>query len=153
MADTKIEWTEKTWNPIRARDMRTNKVGHYCELTSSGCANCYASAMQVRFGMPAFSWRSKDKVEVDGSVLVGELRIHLDEEVLAQPLKWKKPRRVFPCSMTDLFGAWVPDRWFVSVQVEEQIAVAENQDSAIGLDLGLKSFVVGSDGSSLEFVR
>lgn len=41
-------------------------------------------------------------------------------------------------------------RWFVSVQVEEQIAVSENQGPAIGLDLGLKSFVVGSDGSSLE---
>lgn len=41
-------------------------------------------------------------------------------------------------------------RWFVSVQVEEQIAVAENQGPAIGLDLGLKSFVVGSDGSSLD---
>lgn len=41
-------------------------------------------------------------------------------------------------------------RWFVSVQVEEQIAIAENQGPAIGLDLGLKSFVVGSDGSSLE---
>ena len=41
-------------------------------------------------------------------------------------------------------------RWFVSVQVEEQIAVSESQGPAIGLDLGLKSFVVGSDGSSLE---
>lgn len=41
-------------------------------------------------------------------------------------------------------------RWFVSVQVEEQIAVSENQGPAIGLDLGLKAFVVGSDGSSLE---
>ncbi len=41
-------------------------------------------------------------------------------------------------------------RWFVSVQVEEQIAVTENQGSAIGLDLGLKSFVVGSDGLSLD---
>lgn len=41
-------------------------------------------------------------------------------------------------------------RWFVSVQVEEQIAVAENQGPAIGLDLGLNSFVVGSDGSSLD---
>jgi putative transposase len=41
-------------------------------------------------------------------------------------------------------------RWFVSVQVEEQVAVSENQGPAIGLDLGLKSFVVGSDGSLLE---
>lgn len=41
-------------------------------------------------------------------------------------------------------------RWFVSVHVEEQIAVSENQGPAIGLDMGLKSFVVGSDGSSLE---
>lgn len=44
-------------------------------------------------------------------------------------------------------------RWFVSVQVEEQTAVSENQGPAIGLDLGLKSFVVGSDGSSLEAPR
>lgn len=41
-------------------------------------------------------------------------------------------------------------RWFVSAQVEEEISVPENQGPAIGLDLGLKSFVVGSDGSSLE---
>lgn len=41
-------------------------------------------------------------------------------------------------------------RWFVSVQVEEEISVPENQGPAIGLDLGLKSFVVGSDGSSLD---
>lgn len=41
-------------------------------------------------------------------------------------------------------------RWFVSVQVEEQMAVAKNQGPAMGLDLGLKSFVVGSDGSSLD---
>jgi putative transposase len=41
-------------------------------------------------------------------------------------------------------------RWFVSVQVEEQIAVTENQGPAIGLDLGLKSFVTGSDGSTLD---
>lgn len=41
-------------------------------------------------------------------------------------------------------------RWFVSVQVEEQIAVSENQGPAIGLDLGLKAFVVGSDGLLLK---
>jgi len=41
-------------------------------------------------------------------------------------------------------------RWFVSVQVEEEIAVSDNQGEAIGLDLGLKSLIVGSDGSALE---
>ena len=41
-------------------------------------------------------------------------------------------------------------RWFVSIQVEEEIVVPENQGPAVGLDLGLKSFVAGSDGLTLE---
>jgi len=35
--------------------------------------------------------------------------IFLDEKILTQPLHWKRPRRIFPCSMSDLFGEWVPD--------------------------------------------
>lgn len=54
---TKIEWTKSadgtpgaTWNPIRARNKETGGVGHFCEIISAGCSNCYAQRMQPRFG-------------------------------------------------------------------------------------------------------
>lgn len=102
-AGTKIEWTDATWNPLRARNRRTGKVGHYCELISPGCANCYAAAFQPRFGLPVYSGPSRRDERME------ELEFFLDEKVLMEPFRWKKPRRVFVCSMTDVFGDWVPD--------------------------------------------
>lgn len=98
MADnSKIEWTGSTWNPIRNRE--TGKLGHFCIHESPGCKNCYAERLQVRFQNPVrFAAQDQDKVEV-----------FLDEDVLTQPLRWKKPRTIFPCSMTDLFGPFVTD--------------------------------------------
>jgi protein gp37 len=102
MADrSKIEWTDSTWNPIRARNRETGKVGHFCEHASDGCRNCYAERLQPRFGNP-IRYAHQDRAKVE---------IYLDEEALLQPLRWKKPRMIFPCSMTDLFGEWVPDEW------------------------------------------
>src|SRR6516225_466214 len=126
MADTKIEWTEKTWNPIRAMQIGGSKPGHYCALISKGCANCYASAMQPRlFNMPTYPGPGKaDYTDNAVDVSVGNgISVYLDQDVLAQPLKWQKPRRVFPCSMTDLFGAWVPDRW-----IDQIFAVMANAE-------------------------
>lgn len=102
MADkSKIEWTEATWNPIRARNLKTGGVGHFCEKVSPGCAGCYAERMQPRFKNDIrYNAADGDKVEV-----------FLDEDVLTQPLRWSRPRMIFPCSMTDLFGSWVPDEW------------------------------------------
>jgi len=96
---TKIEWTDETWNPIRAR-VSYDTIGWHCERVSPGCENCYAERInRDRFGtgLP-YTRPSRDKVSVC-----------LDEKVLVQPLHWRKPRRVFVCSMTDLFGEWVPD--------------------------------------------
>ena len=108
MADgTKIEWTDASWNPIRARNRKTGAVGHYCEKISPGCAQCFASAMQPRFHMPEFLGRV-ERVHFGDNKGV---EVFLDEKILDQPLRWKKPRMIFPCSMTDLFGAWVPDEW------------------------------------------
>ena len=45
-----IEWTDATYNPIRARNRETGNVGHFCARISPGCVNCYAEAMQPRFG-------------------------------------------------------------------------------------------------------
>src|SRR3990167_1499279 len=100
-ATTGIEWTDATWNPIRARNKDTDGVGHFCEHVSEGCRNCYAERMQPRFGNPIrYAAQDREKVE-----------LFLDEEVLTAPLRWRKPRMIFVCSMTDLFADFVPDDW------------------------------------------
>ena len=105
---TKIEWVKdadgnqgETWTPIRARNRETGKVGHFCIHASPGCANCYAERMQPRFGNPVrFAAQDADKVE-----------LFLDLKMLTQPLRWKRPRTIFVCSMTDLFLESVPNEW------------------------------------------
>lgn len=83
---TKIEWTDETWNPITG-----------CTPTSEGCQNCYAKRMATRlrgrYGYP------KDN----------PFKVTFHPDRLAQPLKWKKPRRIFVCSMGDLFHKSVPN--------------------------------------------
>ena len=100
---TKIAWTDATWNPIRARrrDGQPNKAGGgwICQRVSAGCQNCYAAGINKRLGT-GFDYDAKGIAASD---------IYLDEKALEQPLHWKKPRRIFVCSMTDLFGEWVPD--------------------------------------------
>ena len=135
MADkTKIRWTNATWNPIRARlkeDMflpkrrppkpgqpfndvvKAGTWGYHCERISPGCSRCYACTMNGRT-LPVwgtgldYTVLNRDKVE-----------IYLDEQELLKPLKWRKPRKIFPCSMTDLFGDWVPDE-----MIDRVLAVA-----------------------------
>ena len=75
MAETKIEWTEKTWNPITG-----------CNKVSAGCKNCYAEGIAKRF------W---------GERKFGDVEYH--EDRLTQPLRWRKPSMVFVNSMSDLF--------------------------------------------------
>ena len=98
---SKIEWTDETWNPIRARNRETGKVGHFCIHISDGCKNCYAERIQPRFGNPV-RYAAQD---------IGKVDLFLDEGVLTQPLRWKRPRMVFVCSMTDLFLEIVPTEW------------------------------------------
>jgi protein gp37 len=98
MSTTSIQWTDRTVNPIRAR--LGGRTGHHCVKVSAGCANCYASKMQVRFGMPPFEVDKRQGVEM-----------FFDEARLEEVLTRKKPTRFFWCDMTDLFGDWVPDVW------------------------------------------
>lgn len=82
---TKIEWTDKTWNPVTG-----------CTKISAGCANCYAEIMSRRLcAMGQHKYRNSFK-----------LTIH--EDALKEPLNWKKPYMVFVCSMSDLFHEEVP---------------------------------------------
>ena len=85
MKTTKIEWTDKTWNPITG-----------CTKCSEGCKNCYAEVMSRRLQA------MKQKKYVNGFTLT------LHNEVLNEPLLWKNPHTIFVCSMSDLFHKDVP---------------------------------------------
>lgn len=90
MGKTKIEWATHTWNPLRVRTENGWSFG--CQKISPGCLNCYAGRMNKRlFG-------GKDYTYTDAPT-----GFYLDQQVLEQPLHWRKPRTVFVCSMCDLF--------------------------------------------------
>ena len=85
MSTTKIEWTDATWNPVTG-----------CTKISAGCAHCYAETMSRR-------------LKAMGNVKYGNgFRVTLHEEALDEPKKWRKPRTIFVCSMSDLFHQDVP---------------------------------------------
>lgn len=103
---TAIEWTHipgykgESWNPIRA--LRNGKPGWHCEHVTEACRNCYAEAQNRNTRNLAFGtglgYKPGHRADID---------IVLDEKTLLAPLRWKKPRAIFVCSMTDLFGEWV----------------------------------------------
>jgi protein gp37 len=103
--NSKIEWTNDTWNPIRARNRRTGKLGWHCEHVTAGCVNCYAERRNkwVGTGLP---FKPGHRADLD---------IFLEEKMLLAPVRWKKPRMIFVCSMTDLFADFVPDEWIDKV--------------------------------------
>jgi protein gp37 len=95
-----IEWTDASWNPLRGTAGR-----HTCARISPGCDNCYAATMNRR-GLGGTAPLDFGR----GESLNDPPR--LDEKALMQPHRWRAPRRVFVCSMTDIAGAWVPFEWF-----------------------------------------
>lgn len=85
--NSKIEWTDKTWNPVTG-----------CTKVSQGCKHCYAERLYERFhGKGSFK----------------NVTCHQDR--LSQPLKWRKPAMVFVNSMSDLFHEDVPFDFIVEV--------------------------------------
>jgi protein gp37 len=105
MTATKIEWTDFSWNPIRAAhagqrtDPNHGKLGWFCVHVSPGCVNCYSETMNRRIGT-GIDYKAQNAKQV---------KVFLDDKMLLAPLKWKKPRKVFVCSMTDLFADFVTD--------------------------------------------
>jgi protein gp37 len=102
---TKIEWTDSSWNPIRARNLKTSRVGWYCEHATTGCEFCYAERLNIAFGT-GLPFKPGHRNDVE---------IFLDEKMLTAPLRWKKPSMVFVCSMTDLFADFVRDEWIEQI--------------------------------------
>jgi protein gp37 len=101
MADkSAIEWTDATWNPVTG-----------CSQVSPGCDHCYALRFAERFrGVPGHSYEQGF-----------DLRLWPDR--LTLPLTWKKPRRIFVNSMSDLFHEGIPDDY-----VRDVFAVMERAD-------------------------
>lgn len=88
---TSIEWTDVTWNPTDG-----------CKVCSPGCSNCYAMRFAGRFAKPGERYHGLVSIGKNKrSIWTGEAR--LDAGKLAKPLRWRKPRRVFVNSMSDLF--------------------------------------------------
>lgn len=104
MTKSKIEWTDATWNPIRAE--RGGRGGWHCEKVSPGCAGCYAEAMNA--------WRGTGDKYNAQAIRSGRVRVYLSD-VVADPLSWKKPRMIFVCSMTDLFADFVERDWIANI--------------------------------------
>jgi protein gp37 len=108
---TAIGWADATWNAIRMRWQEGQRSGHFCLKISPGCRWCYAGAMQaVRF-------HGRDYDEVSAEAIRGAKQLvengflYLDGTTLLQPTRWRKPRMIFVCSMTDALGEWVPTAW------------------------------------------
>lgn len=90
--NTGIEWTDATWNPVTG-----------CEKVSPGCDHCYALTLAERFrGAP-------------GHYFEHGFDVQLRPDKLDQPLRWRRPRRIFVNSMSDLFHKDIPDEYIARV--------------------------------------
>lgn len=100
---TGIEWCDETWNPVTG-----------CSPVSAGCDHCYARRMAYRlagrYGYPKES----------------PFRPTFHDDRLAVPGRWKKARRVFVCSMGDLFHEGVDFKWINSVMGASLAAYRKN---------------------------
>lgn len=105
---TAIEWTDATWNPVTG-----------CSKVSEGCRNCYAFALH---DMRHKAFQEGKKLPQQYAKPFTEIQLFPDR--LVQPLKWKKPQRVFVNSMADLFHLEIPfdfiDKVFAAMTLSPQ---------------------------------
>lgn len=103
MAETSIEWTDATWNPVAG-----------CTILTAGCTNCYAMRMAARLeAMGVEKYTGLTRKSGGRAKWTGKLA--LDRKSLAIPAMWSKPRRVFVNSMSDLFHSDVPADFIAEV--------------------------------------
>ena len=98
---TKIEWTDEVWNPTTG-----------CDRISPGCDNCYALGMAKRLKAMG---QAKYQTDGDPRTSGPGFGISTHPDALTEPLRWRKPRRVFVNSMSDLFHARVPREFLARV--------------------------------------
>ena len=102
MADnSSIEWTDATWNPVRG-----------CSRLSPGCGGanhqggCYAEKIAARFSGPGQPFEGFAKRTPHGGTWTGKMAVAWD--MVDQPIRWRRPRRIFANSMSDLFHKDLP---------------------------------------------
>ena len=103
MAETQIEWTDATWNPVAG-----------CSMVTAGCTHCYAMAMAKRLeamGVEKYAGLTHRR----GKRAVWNGVVKEDRHALVLPLAWKKPRKIFVNSMSDLFHERVSDTLIMDV--------------------------------------
>src|SRR5258707_7440159 len=98
---TAIHWTEATWNPV---------VG--CTRVSAGCDHCYAFAQH---DMRHVTWKRGRMPTAPAQYHKPFSHVQLMPDRLDVPLHWRKPRRVFVNSVSDLFHDAVPDAFIADV--------------------------------------
>jgi protein gp37 len=98
---SQIEWTQATWNPVTG-----------CDRISPGCQHCYALTLARRLkamGQPKYQTDGRPPTSGPG------FGVALHPQALGEPLAWRRPRRIFVCSMADLFHARVPEAFIARV--------------------------------------
>lgn len=114
MADTNIEWADRVWNPVTG-----------CTKVSQGCKNCYAEKVADRFWKTQYPPVSIGPADSPHSGArprrFTDVQTHADR--LLEPLKWRKPVRIFVNSMSDLFHEDVPFEFIDQVFAVTQIAL------------------------------
>ena len=103
MAETQIEWTDATWNPVAG-----------CTIMSAGCTHCYAMEMARRLeamGVAKYSGLTRKS----GNRAIWNGVVREDREALDIPRRWRKPRKIFVNSMSDLFHEKVSDAFILEV--------------------------------------
>ena len=103
MAETHIEWTDATWNPVAG-----------CSIITAGCTHCYAMEMAKRLeAMHIAKYAGLTRKTGRRTVWNGVVRE--DRDALAIPHSWRKPRKIFVNSMSDLFHERVSDAFILDV--------------------------------------
>ena len=90
--NSKIEWTETTWNPITG-----------CTKVSDGCKHCYAAVLAHRLHA------------MHNPRYINEFKVTVHEDLIKRPMDWKKPQMIFVNSMSDLFHVEVPDDIIIKI--------------------------------------
>lgn len=103
MANSKIEWTNKSWNPVTG-----------CSRVSEGCRHCYAEVMARRL-------KAMGQVKYNNG-----FKVTTHSECLTEPFKWTKPQMIFVCSMGDLFHDDVPES-FIDKVMETIVATPQHR--------------------------
>ncbi|MFJ4785084.1 DUF5131 family protein [Streptomyces sp. NPDC088794] len=153
---TNIEWTEQTWNPTTG-----------CDRISPGCDHCYALTMAKRLkGMGQAKYQTDGDPRTSGP----GFGITAHPDTLTEPLRWKKPRKVFVNSMSDLFHARVPvdfitDVWrtmqatpqhtyqILTKRAARLPRVLDRVHEALGLDDPLPNVWLGTSIETDDYVR